>query len=113
MDEPVFRSFADIEVIEPAGGFFSKTIHTPGNTINFITVKAGNSFPMHNHVHHQSAFVLEGEFEMTIGDETKILTPGEYAIIPSGIPHAGRAMTDCKLLDIFNPPREDYRQAGK
>jgi quercetin dioxygenase-like cupin family protein len=60
-----FRSFDDIAARELVQGFFAKTIHTPTNTINFITVKAGHEFPLHQHVHHQCAFVLEGEFEMT------------------------------------------------
>jgi quercetin dioxygenase-like cupin family protein len=109
MEESSFRSFEDIEPREILGGFWARSIHTPGNTINFITVKAGNAFPLHSHMHHQCAFVLEGEFEMTINGETQILKPGKFVVIPSNIPHSGRAITDCRLLDIFNPVREDYR----
>jgi quercetin dioxygenase-like cupin family protein len=60
-------------------------------------------------MHHQCAFVLEGEFEMTVDGETQILKPGRFVVIPPDISHSGRAITDCRLLDIFNPVREDYR----
>ena len=38
-----------------------------------------------------------------------VLTPGTVALIPSGVRHSGRAVTDCQLLDVFHPVREDYR----
>ena len=109
MEEAYFRSFNEIEPREILGGFWAQAIHTPGNTINFITVKAGNAFPLHQHFHHQCAFVLEGIFEMTVDGHIKQIGPGEFVVIPPNIPHEGRAITDCRLLDIFNPVREDYR----
>ncbi|MES2645712.1 MAG: cupin domain-containing protein [Bacteroidota bacterium] len=109
MQQPIFRTFDEIHPKEILTGFWAQAIHTPGNTINFISVKAGSSFPLHQHIHHQCAFVLEGEFEMTINGETQTLKPGLFVVIPSNITHSGRAITDCKLLDIFNPVREDYK----
>ena len=109
MEEAIFRSFEDIQPKEILQGFWAQAIHTPGNTINFINVKAGHSFPLHQHIHHQCAFVLEGEFEMTINGETQVLSPGKFVVIPGNVPHSGRAITDCRLLDIFNPVREDYK----
>jgi quercetin dioxygenase-like cupin family protein len=53
--------------------------------------------------------VQEGEFELTVAGQPIVLRPGEVLVIPSGVRHAGRAITDCRLLDVFNPVREDYR----
>lgn len=25
------------------------------------------------------------------------------------VPHSGRALTDCRVIDVFYPVREDYR----
>lgn len=110
MENKVFNQFNNIEVKEIAPGFFSKLIHTNNNTINFIEVKAGCSVPLHQHIHEQSSFVIEGEFEMTINGEVQILNTGTFAIIPSNVWHGGKAVTDCKLIDIFSPAREDYKQ---
>jgi quercetin dioxygenase-like cupin family protein len=109
MPERFFHSLADIQIKEIAPGFLSKLIHTSGNTFNFIEVKAGNAVLLHSHMNEQSSFVLEGQFEMTIAGETQVLEPGSYCIIPSMVQHSGKAITDCKLLDIFNPAREDYK----
>jgi quercetin dioxygenase-like cupin family protein len=71
--------------------------------------KAGAAIPMHNHVHEQVAHVLEGNFSLTVAEETKVLTPGVVAVIPPYVQHGGHAITDCQLLDVFNPEREDYK----
>jgi quercetin dioxygenase-like cupin family protein len=109
MDETIFRQFADIDTKEIAPGFFSKLIHTSTNTINFIEVKAGCSIQRHRHIHEQCSFAIEGRFEMTVNDIPQILDSGQFVIIPSNAWHSGTALTDCKLIDIFSPVREDYR----
>lgn len=109
MDTTVFKSFADIAVKEIAPGFFSRLIHTDTNTINFIDVTAGSSVPLHTHIHQQCAFVLAGEFELTVNGVAQVMEAGMFAVIPSNVQHGGRAITDCKLIDIFSPVREDYR----
>ena len=109
MDTSIFKQFTDIATKEIAPGFFSKLIHTETNTINFIDVKKGSSIPRHQHIHQQCSFVIEGEFELTVNDEPQTLTSGLFAVIPSNVWHSGIAITDCRLIDIFSPVREDYR----
>jgi quercetin dioxygenase-like cupin family protein len=109
MDEPVFRKFSDIETKEIVPGYFSKLIHTENNTVNFIEVKAGDAIPRHRHIHQQCSFVIEGKFEMTVDDVAQVLEPGTFAVIPSNAWHSGIAVTDSRLIDIFSPVREDYR----
>ena len=109
MDTSIFHRFSDIETKEIAPGFFCKLIHTANNTINFIDIKAGSSIPRHQHIHEQYAFAIEGKFELVVNDIPQVLEPGIFALIPSNVWHSGTAITDCKLIDIFNPVREDYR----
>ena len=109
MNDLIFQHFDDIATKEVAPGFFSKLIHSDTNTINFIEVKAGCSVPRHKHIHMQFSFVIEGKFEMKVNDVAKLLEPGVFASIPSEAWHSGTAITDCRLIDIFSPVREDYR----
>ncbi len=101
-----------IEPIEIAPGFISHFVHTEQMTINFIDVAAGSVLPLHQHIHEQISHVIEGEFHLVINGINHILTPGLVAVVPSNTPHEGKAITNCKLLDIFNPVREDYKSLG-
>jgi len=39
---------------------------------------------------------------------------GDFWQTPPNVPHGGRTLdTRCVVLDIFAPPREEYRQAGR
>ncbi|HJW17148.1 MAG TPA: cupin domain-containing protein, partial [Flavisolibacter sp.] len=84
-------------------------IHTGTLTLMYWTVESGAAMPIHSHKHEQVAHVLKGKFELIVNGETRIIEPGTVAVIPPGIPHGGRAITACELLDVFNPEREDYK----
>ena len=66
--------------------------------------------PMHTHPHEQAGIVLQGAFEFTVGGETKQLRQGDAYIIPGGVEHTLVGSDGWSLaLDIFSPPREDYK----
>lgn len=90
-------------------GYKARFIHTATMTMAFWEVEAGASMPIHQHMQEQISQVLEGKFELTIAGVRKVYEPGVVAIIPSNVPHGGIAITNCKLLDIFSPVREDYK----
>ena len=73
------------------------------------TVEEGALVPEHNHPHEQMMHVVEGVFEFTLNGQTQVYTAGAIVPIPSNIPHSGKALTTCKLMDVFSPVREEYR----
>lgn len=90
-------------------GFKARFIHTESLTMGYWDAQKGAVLPMHSHFHEQITSVIEGKFELTIGDETKVYEAGLVAVIPPNVIHGGKALTDCKLFDIFSPVREDYK----
>ena len=83
--------------------------HSDHLTCGYIILDEGVLLPEHQHVQEQWTHVIEGTLEFRIGNETKVLTPGMCAYIPSIIPHAGKAITACTAIDVFNPVREDFK----
>jgi quercetin dioxygenase-like cupin family protein len=53
--------------------------------------------------------MIEGEFELIVNGESHLLGANDVFVIPSDAMHSGRAITDCKIIDVFYPIREDYR----
>lgn len=104
-----FLNLDEITEREIVPGYRAKFIHADGMTIAYWEVEAGAALPEHSHPHEQIANVLEGEFELTVAGESRILVPGQVAVIPGDVPHSGRAVSACRLLDAFQPAREDYR----
>ncbi|MEO9964704.1 MAG: cupin domain-containing protein [Reichenbachiella sp.] len=105
----IFHQLENLETKELLPGIVGHLIHTDTLTIGYFNIAKGAVLPAHAHVHEQVTNLLEGEFEMTVGGETKILTAGSVATIPSNAEHSGVALTDCKVIDVFNPVREDYK----
>lgn len=104
-----FHKWGDIEPRTVVPGFHGKFIHSEQMTVSHWDVEQGASLPEHAHHHEQVTMVLEGTFEMTIGGETRRLGPGDVAVIGRNVTHSGTALTPCRITDIFQPIREDYR----
>ncbi len=105
----VFIQLSDIPEKEIVPGFFAKMIHTDGVTVAHFRIVAGSTLPEHRHIHEQVTNVISGELELTVDGKTHVCKAGEAAAIPSNVPHAGRALTDCYVIDVFRPTREDYK----
>ena len=67
-------------------------------TINVMAeIEAGVAVGRHTHPGIESAYVLEGGFELPIqGQATLTLKPGDGFQVPAGIPHAGGKPGDKK-----------------
>lgn len=104
-----FINLSEIQSKELLPGFSVKFIHTEKMTLAYWDIKAGSVLPEHSHPHEQvAAQVISGEFELTLEGESKVMKAGDIAVIPSNAIHSGQAITDCQLLDVFSPVREDY-----
>ena len=103
------RNLNNIKAKEIIPGYHVKFVHSDNMTEAYWHVDAGAVAPDHSHPHEQIVNVLEGEFELTVNGEPKQLKPGCVVVIPPEAKHSGRAITDCQIMDVFYPVREDYR----
>lgn len=100
----------EIPEVEYIPGFLGRMLHTESTTLAYWNIKKGAQLPEHHHVHEQIVNVFEGELQMVIGGKEMILGPGDTFAIPSDVPHSGVALTACRVLDVFTPAREDYKE---
>lgn len=104
-----FISVNDLSSRQLRDGIFAKLIHMEGMSVAYVDLVEGAVLPIHQHVHEQMTNVLEGILEVTVGEETRICHPGDVVVLPSNMPHGVRALTACRVIDVFQPVREDYK----
>jgi len=99
----------DIKPKELAPGITGYYAHGERSTFGYVELKKGSVVPMHHHIHEQITYIVEGQLDMVIGGAACSLTTGMYHIISSNMAHSAIAITDCKVIDVFGPVREDYK----
>ncbi len=90
-------------------GYHGKMVHAQHMSIAFWEVEKGAQVLEHAHMNEQIMHVLEGDFEFTLDGQTQVYHPGDIVIIAPHKAHSGKALTPCKLMDVFSPTREEYK----
>ena len=99
----------DIPVKALAPGITGHYAHGEHATFGYVELEEGSIVPLHHHVHEQITYILEGQLDMLIDGVDCSLTAGMYHVIPSNTPHSAVATTNCRVIDVFGPVREDYK----
>jgi quercetin dioxygenase-like cupin family protein len=66
---------------------------TPGyvTVIAFVEIEPGALIARHTHPGVESAYVVEGEFELAIdGDPSRMVSAGQSYQVADGVPHSGK-----------------------
>ena len=105
-----FKQLEGRDSLELAPGARTQTFWGDNITLSFVTIDANSLVPRHTHPHEQAGLVIEGEMEMGIADEVKVLRPGDMYIIPGGVEHYAQCGDiPARVLDIFSPVREEFK----
>ena len=82
--------------------------------LSVVTIAPNAEGTLHEHPEEQWGVLLEGNAIRVQGGEEIPVGKGDFWRTPGGVPHTMRAGPQgCRVLDIFAPPREAYRKAGK
>ena len=84
-------------------GFHGRILHGSDFTWVYWEIDKGSSLSEHNHVNEQLMHVVEGKFEFTINGKKHLCVKGSTFHIPSNVPHSGKAITSCEIMDVFSP----------
>ncbi|MCP4581824.1 MAG: cupin domain-containing protein [candidate division Zixibacteria bacterium] len=102
----------ELPELQIAEGVSMRVVTAGTVTVAHVSLTAGAPVPEHSHHHEQVVNVIEGELELTVEGKPFSLTPGKVMILPPNVPHSGRAVTDCRVVDVFHPVREDFKGAS-
>ena len=80
-----------------------------GVMMNLVDLDPNAVVPLHSHPHEQMGIVLTGQITMHIDGADHPLDPDGCYQISGGVEHGATAGPDgCRVLDIFQPVRDDY-----
>lgn len=97
----------------PLPGIQQKTlVHGQKTLMVEFQLQKGAVLPMHKHPHEQIGCLVSGRLDMTIGNETRHLGPGDSWCIPGDAVHGATALEDSVAVEVFSPVREDYLPQG-
>jgi quercetin dioxygenase-like cupin family protein len=82
--------------------------------LSVVTIEPNAQGTLHHHPEEQWGLMLEGSAIRVQGDEEIPVKKGDFWRTPGHVPHTVRAGPDgARILDIFSPPRPEYRKVGK
>jgi quercetin dioxygenase-like cupin family protein len=97
------------KVIEPAPGFLVRAISGKNAMLCDVTLQPHSESPLHSHPSEEVAIIIEGEFDMKMGDESQLLKQGDVFLAPPGVIHGGVTHEHrMVMISAFSPPRKDY-----
>jgi quercetin dioxygenase-like cupin family protein len=99
----------DFKAKQLAPGINSKLVWGDRIMLNYNTAEAGAAIPTHKHPHEQMGMILGGIMIFTIENETVALKKGDAFLVPGNVEHSARFEVRTTILDVFSPPREDYK----
>lgn len=99
----------ELPELEISKGILMKAVTAENMTVAHVKLAKGALLPEHDHPNEQVVNVIEGELELNVEGKSYNLVPGKVMILPSNVPHSGRAVSDCRVIDVFHPVREDFR----
>jgi unsaturated pyranuronate lyase len=69
---------------------------------------------VHQHPHEQMTIVERGRVRFLVAGEERLAEAGDVLLFPPGVEHGATILDEpAVLIDIFSPPREDFRPASR
>jgi quercetin dioxygenase-like cupin family protein len=100
-------------VRELAPGLTARIFAGDAAMLSIVTLAPGARGTLHAHPEEQWGVLLEGSAVRIQGDAEVAVRKGDFWRTPGGVPHTIIAGPDgARVLDIFAPPRPEYRTAG-
>ncbi|MHA1906827.1 MAG: cupin domain-containing protein [Candidatus Thorarchaeota archaeon] len=81
-------------------GVTARIVQGKNEQVGFFEIEAGGVVKPHSH-NEQYGFVIHGELELTIGEDTRVYKKGDSYHIPKGVVHSAETKTFVRVMDVF------------
>lgn len=114
MTDGYFVTYEDAAQVEMTPGVHRRTMATTDEAMlcEFF-LEQGSKITPHSHTNDQVGYIVYGQIKVTIGDEIYICKQGDSYAVPGGIVHSVQVLANSLTIDIFSPPRNDYRTEAR
>ena len=105
----MIHNLPEIEI--PIDGIRGWLLQSTDKQVVFFEIEPVGKMPDHSHC-AQWGIVIDGEMELTIGDQKKIYRKGDSYFIPAGIVHSANFPTNVMVIDVFDDPERYKPKSG-
>ncbi len=101
----------DMQVVDMWNGIRRKTTNFGERTLMVeIEFDKGSVVEKHAHPHEQIGYLVRGKMNLTIGDTTWEVNPGDSWVILGDVLHSAEILEPSVAVEVFSPVREDYME---
>lgn len=105
----MFYKHDDGRYRQPMKGIKLKTLVYGDKTLfTEFRLEKGSQLPLHAHPHEQTGYLISGKIQLSIGEDTFDVEPGDSWCIPGDVEHRAVILADSVAIEVFSPVREDY-----
>lgn len=108
--DPKLTRFTDVKPVYAFKGIARRTLAWGEQAMllqNAFT--PGSSVPEHAHINEQLSYVAEGSLVVVMQGETYVLNAGDSILMPPNVPHSAASPKGAVVIEVFTPPREDFK----
>lgn len=108
--EPKLTRFTEVQPVYAFKGIARRTLAW-GEQVMLVQndFASGSKVPEHAHTNEQLSYVVRGSLQVEMQGEIYVLNPGDSLLMPSNVAHNASAPEGAVVIDIFAPPREDFK----
>ncbi|MFW9987153.1 MAG: cupin domain-containing protein [Candidatus Odinarchaeota archaeon] len=100
----------DIQPIEVMKGVIRRTLlYNDSLMLCYFKLEKNAVIPMHKHKEHQIGYIIKGRIKFITENDEFIAKMGDSYIFDSYEKHGAEILDDAEVIDVFNPPRDDYK----
>jgi quercetin dioxygenase-like cupin family protein len=91
----------------PKPGWHGRFFHSEHMTFAYDQIDAGATLQAHSHPNEEVWHIIEGDVDLTVGDERRRVSAGSAVVIPPNTTHAVSVANHCRAIVVDYPLRHE------